>query len=128
MEKLNEVGERIWNMERDFNNRAGFTAKDDNLPPRLLKEAAQDGPGQGPRQRPRQDAAGVLRAARLDAGRRADQRDHVQARTLTLPPALPAPWAGGGRLGCRNVQKRSRLPLTLALFPSGMDGGERGQA
>ena len=30
-----------------FNNRAGFTAKDDNLPPRLLKEAAQSGPAKG---------------------------------------------------------------------------------
>ena len=42
-----EAGERIWNMERMFNNRAGFTAKDDNLPPRLLKEAAQTGPAKG---------------------------------------------------------------------------------
>jgi aldehyde:ferredoxin oxidoreductase len=46
-EKMLEVGERIWNMERIFNNRAGFTAKDDNLPPRLLKEAAQSGPAKG---------------------------------------------------------------------------------
>ena len=27
--------------------RAGFTAKDDNLPPRLLKEAAASGPAKG---------------------------------------------------------------------------------
>ncbi|MCX7659670.1 MAG: aldehyde ferredoxin oxidoreductase family protein [Caldimonas manganoxidans] len=47
LEYLNEVGERIWNMERDFNNRAGFTAKDDTLPPRLLKEGAKTGPAQG---------------------------------------------------------------------------------
>jgi aldehyde:ferredoxin oxidoreductase len=32
VERLAELGERIWNMERDFNNRAGFTAKDDDLP------------------------------------------------------------------------------------------------
>ncbi|PPE65659.1 aldehyde ferredoxin oxidoreductase family protein [Caldimonas caldifontis] len=44
LEYLNEVGERIWNMERDFNNRAGFTAKDDTLPPRLLNEGAKTGP------------------------------------------------------------------------------------
>ena len=25
MEELGLIGERIWNMERDFNNRAGFT-------------------------------------------------------------------------------------------------------
>jgi len=46
-EKMLEVGERIWNMERVFNNRAGFTSKDDNLPPRLVKEAAKTGPAKG---------------------------------------------------------------------------------
>ena len=47
MEHLNHIGERIWNMERDFNNKAGFTAKDDNLPARLLTEAAKTGPAKG---------------------------------------------------------------------------------
>ncbi|MGE0014077.1 MAG: aldehyde ferredoxin oxidoreductase family protein [Azoarcus sp.] len=47
MDKLNEVGERIWNMEREFNNAAGFTAKDDNLPPRLTTEPAKTGPAKG---------------------------------------------------------------------------------
>ena len=46
-DKMLEVGERIWNMERVFNMRAGFTAKDDNLPPRLVNEAAQTGPAKG---------------------------------------------------------------------------------
>jgi aldehyde:ferredoxin oxidoreductase len=32
VERLAELGERIWNMERLFNNAAGFTAKDDDLP------------------------------------------------------------------------------------------------
>jgi aldehyde:ferredoxin oxidoreductase len=47
MENLALIGERIWNMERDFNNRAGFTSKDDALPPRLMKEAAKTGPATG---------------------------------------------------------------------------------
>lgn len=47
LEKLNEIGERVWNMERDFNNAAGFTAKDDTLPKRLLTEPAQTGPAKG---------------------------------------------------------------------------------
>ncbi|MCG3145610.1 MAG: hypothetical protein HONDAALG_03245 [Gammaproteobacteria bacterium] len=47
LEKLLEVGERIWNMERMFNNAAGFTAKDDTLPKRLLSEPAQTGPAKG---------------------------------------------------------------------------------
>jgi aldehyde:ferredoxin oxidoreductase len=46
-EKLLEVGERIWNLERQFNLAAGFTGKDDNLPARLLKDAAKTGPAEG---------------------------------------------------------------------------------
>jgi aldehyde:ferredoxin oxidoreductase len=47
MEKLAAVGERIWNMERQFNNAAGFTAKDDDLPPRLKTEPVKTGPAKG---------------------------------------------------------------------------------
>ncbi|MDB5760707.1 MAG: aor, partial [Burkholderia sp.] len=47
MESLALIGERIWNMERDFNNRAGFTHLDDTLPKRLLTEPAQTGPAKG---------------------------------------------------------------------------------
>jgi aldehyde:ferredoxin oxidoreductase len=47
MDKLGEIGERIWNLERDFNNRAGFTSKDDTLPKRLLTEPAKSGPAKG---------------------------------------------------------------------------------
>jgi aldehyde:ferredoxin oxidoreductase len=47
MENLAVIGERIWNMERDFNNRAGFTRADDTLPKRLLTEPAQTGPAKG---------------------------------------------------------------------------------
>jgi len=46
-EKLLEVGERIWNLERKFNNDAGFTAADDKLPERLVKDAAKTGPAEG---------------------------------------------------------------------------------
>jgi aldehyde:ferredoxin oxidoreductase len=47
MESLAVIGERIWNMERDFNNRAGFTHLDDTLPKRLLTEPAKTGPAKG---------------------------------------------------------------------------------
>ena len=47
LESLSLIGERIWNMERDFNNRAGFTSKDDTLPKRLLEEPAKTGPAKG---------------------------------------------------------------------------------
>ena len=46
-ESLLEVGERIWNMERQYNLAAGFTGKDDTLPPRLLKDVAKIGPAEG---------------------------------------------------------------------------------
>ena len=47
MEKLGTLGERIWNLERQFNLAAGFTAKDDDLPPRLKTEQAKTGPAKG---------------------------------------------------------------------------------
>lgn len=47
LERLSEMGERIWNMERQFNLAAGFTGKDDTLPKRLLKDAAKTGPAKG---------------------------------------------------------------------------------
>jgi aldehyde:ferredoxin oxidoreductase len=47
MESMAALGERIWNMERLFNNAAGFTAKDDDLPPRLKTEPAKTGPAKG---------------------------------------------------------------------------------
>ena len=46
-EKLLEVGERVWNLERQYNCAAGFTGADDNLPERLLKDAAKTGPAEG---------------------------------------------------------------------------------
>lgn len=46
-ERLVEVGERIWQLERDFNMKAGITAAEDTLPDRLLKDAAKTGPASG---------------------------------------------------------------------------------
>jgi len=46
-EKLVETGERIWNIERIFNLRAGLTAADDTLPPRLLETPAPAGVAKG---------------------------------------------------------------------------------
>ena len=47
LENLGVVGERIWNLERQFNLAAGFTAADDTLPKRLLSEPAKTGPAKG---------------------------------------------------------------------------------
>ena len=47
VEKCLEVGERIWNLERQFNNDAGFTSDDDKLPKRMLEQAIVGGPTDG---------------------------------------------------------------------------------
>lgn len=41
------AGERIWNLERVFNLRAGIEPAQDTLPPRLLKEPMPEGPSKG---------------------------------------------------------------------------------
>lgn len=46
-ESLLEAGERIFNMERLFLLRAGFTGADDTLPERMLKEPMPEGPAKG---------------------------------------------------------------------------------
>ena len=46
-ERLKECGERIWNLERQFNLAAGLTRADDTLPPRMLKEPAPSGTAKG---------------------------------------------------------------------------------
>lgn len=40
---LLRIGERIWNLERLFNLREGFTAKDDSLPPRFFSPLPEGG-------------------------------------------------------------------------------------
>jgi aldehyde:ferredoxin oxidoreductase len=44
---LVRLGERVWNLEKLYNLREGFTRKDDTLPPRLLNEPVADGPSRG---------------------------------------------------------------------------------
>jgi aldehyde:ferredoxin oxidoreductase len=44
---LLRMGERVWNLERLFNMRAGFQGGHDTLPERFLREPIQDGPAQG---------------------------------------------------------------------------------
>ncbi|HWT82983.1 MAG TPA: aldehyde ferredoxin oxidoreductase C-terminal domain-containing protein, partial [Candidatus Methylomirabilis sp.] len=46
-EELLRAGERIWNMERLWNLKAGLTAKDDTLPERLLKDPLPGGGAKG---------------------------------------------------------------------------------
>jgi len=44
---LTKIGERIYNLERLFNIREGFTKKDDTLPSRFLNDPFKKGPSKG---------------------------------------------------------------------------------
>jgi aldehyde:ferredoxin oxidoreductase len=47
LERMYEVGERVWNLERQFNLAAGFTRADDCLPLRMTTEPAVGGVADG---------------------------------------------------------------------------------
>jgi|TARA_B110000971_G_scaffold201193_1_gene219835 aldehyde:ferredoxin oxidoreductase len=47
MDRLKQTGERIWNLERQFNLLAGLSKADDTLPKRILEEPAEVGIGKG---------------------------------------------------------------------------------
>ena len=47
LEEFLKIGERIWNAERLWNLKVGFTAADDTLPERLLKDPIKTGPAKG---------------------------------------------------------------------------------
>ena len=47
VDRVRETGERIWNLERQFNLAAGLTAADDTLPKRLLEVPAPSGTAKG---------------------------------------------------------------------------------
>lgn len=47
VEEVLKAGERIWNLERQYNLSVGFSKDEDTLPPRLLKEAMKIGPNKG---------------------------------------------------------------------------------
>jgi aldehyde:ferredoxin oxidoreductase len=46
-EDLDKAGERIWNLIRISNLKAGVTAEDDTLPDKLTKQALKNGPHEG---------------------------------------------------------------------------------
>ena len=46
-ERLKDLGERVWNLERQFNMMAGLTKADDSLPKRLLETPAPSGTAKG---------------------------------------------------------------------------------
>ena len=77
---LLRAGERIWNLERLYNLREGFTRADDTLPRRLLEEPVKEGPKQGMGIAPAGDARRVLSLPRLGRGWRAGRRQARGAR------------------------------------------------
>ncbi len=63
-----KAGERIYNLERYYNNLAGFREGSDTLPKRFTEEASTAVGLEGPRLGARPDARRVLRSARLGDG------------------------------------------------------------
>lgn len=47
LDEFVKVGDRIWNLERLWNLKVGYTAADDTLPPRLLNDPIRTGPSKG---------------------------------------------------------------------------------
>ena len=47
VEEMMQIGERIWNMERQFNLDAGIDPREDTLPKRFFEEPAKEGPNKG---------------------------------------------------------------------------------
>ncbi len=47
VDEMMQIGERVWNLERMFNLKAGIDPSQDTLPKRLLAEAMPEGPNQG---------------------------------------------------------------------------------
>ena len=47
LEEVEQIGERIYNLERAFNCREGVRKKDDFLPPRVMSQPIPAGPSQG---------------------------------------------------------------------------------
>ncbi|WP_456369759.1 aldehyde ferredoxin oxidoreductase family protein [Thermodesulfatator atlanticus] len=47
LDEMMQCGERIWNLERVFNLKAGLDPKQDTLPKRLLEEPMPEGPNKG---------------------------------------------------------------------------------
>jgi aldehyde:ferredoxin oxidoreductase len=46
-EEILAAGDRIWNLEKQYNIAEGFTKEDDTLPPRLLNEPLPEGAAKG---------------------------------------------------------------------------------
>lgn len=103
-EEILRIGERIYNLERYYNNLAGWGEGSDYLPERFLKEPRLRGL-QGPGHRAGPDAGGVLPGAGLGAGRGSPGQ----------APGARHPLPGGGRLALPGVAPAFGPGLSLRL-------------
>lgn len=60
-EEVVQTGERIWNLQRLFNLKAGLTKDDDTIPKRFMEESASGGPNKG-NVLPRQEFEAMVKA------------------------------------------------------------------
>ena len=81
VDRLNETGERIWNMERPVQPRRRHDRRRRHAAPAHPQGGGEERLGQGQGLRARYHAAAILRLARLVGGRAADFGDDAAARS-----------------------------------------------
>jgi aldehyde:ferredoxin oxidoreductase len=90
-EKSLVQGDRIWNLERLFNIRAGFTAADDTLPARML-EPVPGGPRAGSRARLHEHLQAYYRLRGWDEEGRPSRQKLEELGLLELARMWGEPW------------------------------------
>jgi aldehyde:ferredoxin oxidoreductase len=95
-EDLLRAGERVWNLQRLFNQGAGFSGKDDTLPRRLMEEPISTGPAAGKVWRREPLLSEYYRARGWDGGGRPTKE---KLAALGIPEDAVRGIPGAGTLG-----------------------------
>jgi hypothetical protein len=114
LEECLRVGERVWNLERLFNLKAGLSGKDDTLPPRILHDGIPEGPAKGMVRKPR-DVAGTLPAGSgWDAKGVPSRKKLRTGHWRQGPVALAATGRGPWQEPRKRHQRKSSGPMRRA--------------
>ena len=104
LHELMVLGERRINLMRVFNEREGFSSRDDTLPPRLFEDPLQD---DGPRKGATVDRA-VFAAAKEEYYRRCGWDAQTGNPTDTKLRELGLGWVIAQRKGAKEVEKAEK--------------------
>jgi NADPH-dependent 2,4-dienoyl-CoA reductase/sulfur reductase-like enzyme len=103
VERYLETGERVWNLERQFNMAAGLTAADDSLPKRLLEDPAPSGTAKGKVPRRRSTGWALKAPTTYEASAPAGTWNGVTAMNYVIVGAGPA-----GVIAAENLRRLDR--------------------